>query len=295
MSYNSVLNVKEKFAPSMNCTDIMLGFSYLASITGIARLISTILHGSSRIVNHGNTFTPESFFNIVEQFKVTYTLITPFDTKRLLNHPQIKTADLNSLRIYICGSCSVSFDVIKKMNIVLKNGKFCHCYGMTEMVAFASINLNHTENNCVGQLFSGFQAKIVNERGERLGIDETGELCIKEPFLFCGYLGAEKDDQSHFDNEGFFLTGDIAQFDENGDLFIIDRKKAIFKSCEYTITPTEIETFLDKIDGVKQSCVVPIPDPICDNIPAVVIEKSENSTCIEASIYDAVLSEIFYY
>lgn len=94
-----------------------------------------------------------------------------------------------------------------------------------------------------------------------------------------------------FDDEGFFATGDIGSFDQNCDLFIVDRKKAMFKTDGYQVTPAEIEMFLNKVDGVKQSCVVPIPDAKYDNLPAAVVVKEKHSNCTEKSIYDAVSSK----
>lgn len=272
-------------------TDVVLGFNSFDGIAGIRILMGATLNGCTRIVNAG-PFSPERFFKLVERFKVTFSLSSAFQPIQILKHPQIQTANLTSYKHYICAGTKVSYDIIQQMNNYLRGGKFCHSYGMTELVGPITVNLDHMKNDCVGQLASGCEAKIVNEQGDRLGIDEDGELCIKQPYLFLGYLGDNRNIQQYFDDEGFFITGDIARFDANGDLFIIDRKKELFKCNGYHVTPCEIEEFLNKIEGVKQSCVVPIPDPICDYLPAVVIEKATNSTCTAEFIYNSVSSEL---
>lgn len=268
-------------------TDVLLA---PATLDGIRIIITGTINGSTRIVNDG-PFSPERFFELVERFKVTYTLSAPFKAVQLLNHPQIETADLSSIKHYTCGGSGASFDTIQCISKYLRGGKLCHSFGMTELVGPVAINFNHTRNECVGQLISGCEVKIVNEEGERLGVGETGEFCIRQPHLFSGYLGDNRSFRDYFDSEGFFITGDIARFDENGDLFIIDRKKEMFKCSDYHVTPTEIEVFLNQIEGVKQSCLVPIPDENYEYLPAALIVRTENSTCTEQSISDAVSSK----
>lgn len=237
-------------------------------------------------MNHGS-FSPERFFDLVERFKVTYTAASPFAINQLLSHPRIETADLSSFRLFLGVGSKLSFDLIQRTNQYFGN-TFCSCYGMTEVGGLISLNVDHKRNNCVGQLIARCDVKILDENGDRLGINEDGELCVKQPCLFLGYIGDTERAHTYLDNEGFFATGDVAHFDDNGDLFIIDRKKELFKSSAEHVTPSEIEEFLNKMDGVKISCVVPIPDPERENVAAAVIVKSENSICTEEEIYDAV-------
>lgn len=254
-------------------------------MTGLRAFLGATLNGSTRIVNEGE-FSPERFFDLVEQFKVTFALGAAHKSLQILNHPRIDYVDLSSVKHYTSGGIKTSFNIIQKMNKYFKGGQFCHNYGMTETMGMVTVNLYHSRNNSAGQLISGSEAKIVNDHGQRLGVSEDGELCIKLPYPFLGYVGYEE--KNHFDSEGFLPTGDIAHFDQNGDLFITGRKKELFKCYDYHLMPTEIEEFLNRIDGVKQSCVVPIPNPKCGYMPAAVIVKTDNSTCNEQSIYDAV-------
>lgn len=290
ISHAYILDNVRRLSAYIRSTDVLLAPASLDGINGIRVIMAGTINGSTRIVNEGN-FSPERFFALVERFKVTYTLSAPFRAVELLNHPQIKTADLRSIKYYTCGGSGASFDTIRTISKYLTGGKLCHSFGMTELVGPVAINFNHTRNECVGQLISGCSVKIVNEEGERLGVGEVGEFCIKQPYLFSGYLGDNRNLQDYFDSEGFFITGDIARFDENGDLFIVDRKKEMFKCEGYHVTPTEIEVFLNQMEGVRQSCVVPIPNEKFEYLPAVLIVKSEHSTCSERTISEAVSSK----
>lgn len=273
-------------------TDVVLGFTGLNAISGIRSLMCATIHGATRIVNHGE-FSVERFFKLVDQFKVTYSLISRYRVVQLANHSHLKNANLSSLKYLTCGGTKLSLETIQTMNKYLIGGKLCHNFGMTELAGPISINLNHSLNDSCGQLISGCAAKIINTSGERLGINQSGELCIKLPFMFLGYLCNKRSYSDCVDQEGFFLTEDIGSFDENGDLFIVSRKKDAFKSYGVSMTASEIEGFLNNIDGVMYSCVVPIPDPCSDNLPAALIVKTDDSKYTEGNIYHFVSSNAF--
>lgn len=274
-------------------TDIMLGFTYINAVSAIRYIFGATLHGATRIVNPG-PYSAELFFDLVKRFKLTFIASLPLSRIYIfLNHPQIESADLSSLRLFRCSGNKVPYNTILKMNKLLPNGRFCHSYGSSEMVGVIAMNINHTKNDCVGQLLSGYEAKVVNEQGERLGIGETGELCLKQSFMFDGFIGnIDEEVDKQFDKEGFYVTGDIVRFDNNGDLFIIDRKKEMFKVCGHHVIPGEIETLLNKMDCVMISCVVPIPSITCDNMAAAVIVKNKQSTCTEESTEEYIFSTI---
>ncbi|XP_055309667.1 uncharacterized protein LOC129573305 [Sitodiplosis mosellana] len=291
-SHAAILDKIRRLSQIIRSTDVVLGFENWHFVTGVRVLFGATLNGSTRIVNEGS-FSPERFFDLVERFEVTFALNSVIEISQLLDHPRIESADLSSLKYYTCGGMKIPYEIVQKMNKYLKGGRFCHNYGMTELLGSVAINLYHTRNASAGQLISGCEVKIINERGERLGVDEDGELCIRQPYPFLRHLLDDDHENeivhNNFDNEGFFATGDIAHFDQNNDLFIIGRKKDLFKSCgDYTVIPIEMEEFLNQIDGVQQSCVVPIPDVRYHNLPAAVIVKTKRSNCSAESIYDAV-------
>lgn len=272
--------------------DIVLAFTNLQGVSGIRSLIGATLNGSTRIVNQDD-FSPKRYFHIVEKYKVTVSICGVSKVKELLDHPEIKFANLSSIKLFCAGGTKIFYHAIQNMSNNLPRGKFCHNYGMTETAGTIAINLSHTKNDCVGQLISGCQVKIINEAGDRLGTGEMGELCLKLPCPILGYLGVDDDHNSenYLDDEGFFMTGDIGLFDQNNDLFIVHRKKEVFKCFGHPVTPSEIEKHLNMLEGVKQSCVVPIPHQSLNYFPAAVIVKTTNSKCTEQFIYNSVSSK----
>lgn len=273
-------------------SDVILKYVSLEGVAGVRYLLGATLNGSAQLVNTG-PFSPPRFFELVERFEVTTTYAGPYVIAQLLQHPGIESANLSTVRLFVCGGSSVSSQTMQKLGAYLKNGHFCNTYGLTETFGTVACNMQHTRNNCVGQLIGGDDVKIVNDLGQRLGVNEAGEVCIRLPFPFPGYLNSTENADGYVDNEGFFRTGDEGRFGENGDLFIDDRKKEIFKRCGYRISPVEIEAFINGIDGVKQSCVVPIPIEAVGIVPAAVVVKDERSHCTQQSIYDAVASKVW--
>lgn len=280
----------ESLEQIFNSNDTVLKFSCLHGVAGIRCLFGATLYGGKRLVNTG-PFTPKRFFDFVEQFQVTMTYTSIFEIAQMLHDSSIELANLDSLTLFQCGDANISFPVIEKFSKYLKNAKFCNTYGLTESFGTVACNLEHTRNNSVGQLLCNHEAKIVNERRQRLGVNETGELCIKFAVPFLGYLNKANAMHSFVDDEGFYLTGDEARFDANGDLFVDDRIKEMFKSRGSKVSPADVEAFINNIEGIQQSCVVPIPSELYGYLPAAVIVKSKNSTITDQIIYDCVASK----
>lgn len=216
ISHASVLHKMKALNGIFRPSDVLLKFLSFDGVSGIRYLLGPILNGSMRMVNTG-PFSPLRFFKFVERFRVTIVHTSAFTVSQILKHPKIETANLDSLRLIHYGGASIPFATVRKTNSYLRNGKICAGYGLTESFGTVACNLEHAKNNCAGQLIGGYVVKIVNDYGERLGVNQTGEICIKFPFPFPGYLRLAQNIDVFVDNEGFFMTGDEGRFDGNGD------------------------------------------------------------------------------
>ncbi len=152
---------------------------------------------------------------------------------------------------------------------------------MTEASGIISLNHSNPLLASVGSLTNNISAKIIDGKGNRCGINENGELFLKLKYPFIRYFGNDSGTQSSFDGEGWYNTGDVGHFNEYGNLVMIGRKKDTFQYKNFTITPSEIEGVLIKMDAIKHICVVGIPDKESNNLPAAVIVKNSEITEIE--------------
>ncbi|CAL8093100.1 unnamed protein product [Orchesella dallaii] len=112
----------------------------------------------------------------------------------------------------------------------------------------------------VGKPFTGTVLQIRNpDTLEILGPDQQGEICAKAPGLFLHYLNNPEETNKVF-VDGYFRTGDIGYYDENGFVYVVDRMKEIFKYYNNHISPSELENVIGKHPKVKEVCVIGIPD-----------------------------------
>lgn len=202
--------------------------------------------------------------------------------------------DLRSIRLILCGGSKFSPSTAMKILQRLNNGSIMQAYGLSEVGGCATLGvLTKEEDSSVGRLSFGMQAKITDDDGNRLGIGETGEICLKSRFKFLGYFGNEEATSNAIDNDEFLITGDVGYFDQENKLYLVDRKKDLMKYCASQISPTEIEQLIIQCKSVRAVCVVGIPDETAGDLPAAVIVQNDNEPIVtQHEIEQMVAGEI---
>lgn len=251
--------------------DVYLSFSSLYWLTGIWALVGGTVAGITRIITT-QPFSPDLMLQLIERYGVTFTLTAPSHVARLLQSPLIGTTNLSTLRNYICGGSAVAPELLEKFNKLLPTGVL-NAYGLSEVSGIVTANEARLEGS-VGTLNDGMVVQIVDEVGQRCGIFDDGEILVKAPFTFLGYWGDEAATAEAVDADGWLHTGDVGHFDENGFLYLVDRKKDILKYRNYQISPSELENLILRCDGVAEVCVVGVPDVVSTDLPAAVIVKA---------------------
>ena len=113
----------------------------------------------------------------------------------------------------------------------------------------------------LGRLVPGVEAVVVDvDSGARLGAGETGELWLRGPALMAGYLGDETATAATIDAQGWLHSGDLARFDEDDRLYVVDRLKELIKCRGYQVAPAQLEAELALHPAVADAAVVPRPD-----------------------------------
>ncbi|CAD7089738.1 unnamed protein product [Hermetia illucens] len=283
ISHNSML--QQNVFTSLHQTDILLSFSSLYWLSGVYTLIMGTILGVTRIIT-SQPFTPELMLRLVEQYRITSFISPPSQLAMLVECPDIKTRDLSSLCEFLCGGSFVSPVLCDKMQRYLPNGRVTVGYGTTEIGGAPNMNADPFKYGSVGKLTENFQIKIIDDKGVALGPHENGEMCYKPTQKFLGYYGRMEEVDSVLDSEGWVHTGDIGHMDDDGFLFIVDRKKEIMKYKNFHFSPSELEGFLLGIPGVSEVCVCGIPDPIFTDLPTAVIVRSKGSNIQEKDIHD---------
>lgn len=193
---------------------------------------------------------------------------------------------------------------ILPVNLIDLMKKFIpHCmklngYGLTEVgsISFTAPMELEKYIGTVGMLTSNVEVKIINESGEKCGVGEEGEIFAKTPISYLGYYKNEEATKKSYDEEGYFMTGDLGYFDETNRLYIIGRKNEFFKSRDFAISTAEIENILLENQAICAACVVSIyDDKMITNLPAAVVVKNEQYSITEEKVYSLIAgaNEVF--
>ena len=239
----------------------------LYHIGGYAVLFKTLVSGAAIAVGESD----ESIEDALEHFPITHLSLVPTQLYRLLARPE-SCARLASLKALLLGGSPAPKAVIEhalhhKIPIYLS-------YGSTEMGSQIATT-------------PGPIKRIEQSSGRTLPyrdmmMAEDGELLVKGPCLFAGYL-QRGTIQPQTDKDGWFHTSDIGQISEEGEVSIIGRKDNMFISGGENIHPEEIEGALMMIEGVGEALVVPLPDPEYGHRPiAFITTRKENKPDDEA-------------
>jgi len=185
----------------------------------------------------------------------------------------VEQMDFSSLRHIQYGGSPVSGDVLLMISKIFRC-PFTQVYGLTETAGVATA-LRYDDHNKIlaaedvrnnklllsaGKPGIGIEIKIVDEDGSRMVTNVPGEVYIKGENITKGYWNKPDVSEKSFDKDGWFSTGDIGYFDEDGYLFLVDRKNDMIVSKGVNIYPAEIEKVLGQYPGFREVAVVGIPD-----------------------------------
>lgn len=198
----------------------------------------------------------------------------------------------HNVKGFISGAAPISDEVQNRFNKSFRKGELLQGYGITECSPIVSCN-SVAENRfgSVGKPFLDYQVKIVDDNMNSLAVGESGEICIKGDSVMKGYYNRPRETAEAI-VDGWFKTGDIGYLDEDGYIFIIDRKKDLIIHKGMNIYPREIEEILYTHDKVGACAVIGIKDKEDNEVPVAYIELKENEIATEAEIKDFLKTQL---
>lgn len=227
-------------------------------------------------------FDPAQVLNLLEREKVTIFAAVPTMYQMLTTAPNWDSVDLSALRFCTSGGAPLPVPLVEKYTKE-KNIRFKQGFGMTEfgpgIFALAPEDAIRKAGS-IGRPNFFVDAKIVDEQNRFLGPNEAGELILKGPSYSSGYFNNPEASQAAVDERGYFHTGDVAQYDEEGYFYIVDRKKDMFISGGENVYPAEIEKVLYQHPAIHMCAVIGLPDPKWGEIgkACVVLKPNQSAT-----------------
>jgi malonyl-CoA/methylmalonyl-CoA synthetase len=193
---------------------------------------------------------------------------------RLLDEPSFDAQAARTMRLFISGSAPLLADTFRQFE-ARTGQRILERYGMSETVMLTS---NPYDGNrvagTVGLPLPGVSARVVDEAGMPCTSGEIGGIQVRGPNVFIGYWRMPEKTREEFTPDGWFKTGDVGRWDENGYLSIVGRSKDLIISGGYNVYPKEIESYLDDLPGVAESAVIGVPHrDFGEAVTAVVVRK----------------------
>lgn len=269
--------MSQSFFLKIQAMELGRTFSFSPIIWGSAfsSLIMTPITSEVRVVTR-RPFSPEVFIDIATRRKVTHFMLNPPTLTMLLQSPLVEDMDKSHI-VMIMALGGIMLEPLRaRLKAVFPKVHFMAFYGLTEVSCSMIFPGYPFEDLNAGFVCPNHEMKVVDDDGKALLPGEVGEFLTK--FSICPFLGYYNNPQATkdaVDDEGFVKTGDVGYINEQGFVYVIDRKKEIFKYRGHQINPAEIENIINEIESVEFVSVVPIPNPETYNLAAAVIQKKE--------------------
>jgi len=228
-------------------------------------------------------FDVQALLETIQRERGNYTMLVPAMIHMILAHPDIRQYDLSSLNGIFYGAAPISPAVVEQA-IALFGPILSQGYGMSETTSFVSILTasEHVEalKNCPARLSScgrpvfDTEVRVVDEEGRDVKPGEMGEIIMRGPDIMQGYY-RNPELTAETIRDGWIHSSDMAKVDEEGYIYIVDRKKDMIISGGFNVYPSEVENVLYTHPAVFEACVLAVPDEKWgEAIKAVVVLKS---------------------
>ena len=249
----------------------------------------SLLSGSRAVLLRG--VKPEWILRAVTEEKCTIVwLLVPWaqDLLDAIESGRVNLDDyyLDQWRLMHIGAQPVPPSLVARWLKVFPHHQYDTNYGLSESIGPGCVHLgveNIHKVGAIGKPGYMWKAKIIDEKGQPVKQGEVGELAVYGPGVMkCYYKNPEATAEVLHDR--WLYTGDMAREDEDGFIYLVDRKKDVVISGGENIYPVQIEDFLRAYDKIKDVAVIGLPDARLGEITAAIIEVKEGQTCTEAEI-----------
>ncbi len=207
-------------------------------------------------------FDPNLLIEAIKQHQPTFFPSVPTLYISLLNHPEIKTCGLESVRRFNSGSAPLPVEVIEQFE-KMSGAMLYEGYGLTEAspTTHSTATLAKRKVGSIGLPFPSTECKIVDlETGTtEVPVGQEGELCVRGPQVMKGYWN-RPDETAIALRDGWLYTGDVARMDEDGFFYIVQRKKDMIIVSGFNVYPNEVEDVLFTHPAVLEAAVIGVPD-----------------------------------
>jgi long-chain acyl-CoA synthetase len=262
----------------------------LFHLGGVGPLITALVVGGE-VVFLERRFDAGEVLDLIERERVTVWNGVPTTMQRILAEPDLGARDTSSLRTVGLGGAPVPPDLPERIRAAFPTVRrgVSEVYGMTETSGFVATASGKEVLDRPGT--TGRVVPVVDARIVEPDEDGVGEIAVRGPTVMLGYLG---DDGVALDDEGFFRTGDLGRFDDDGYLYITGRSKDVIIRGGENIAARHVEERLAQHHGVREVAVVGLPhEDLGEEVGAVVVLAGDGAS--PAELADFARDELAYF
>ncbi|MER1999450.1 MAG: AMP-binding protein, partial [Lysinibacillus sp.] len=298
LSHSNVIETAEIWSLSMNLvqsdrTFICTPLFHCAGSHVFA--VPTMINGATLIVDEA--FSPDHTLKALVDTRATIFFGVPAMYTILLSKPEMKTYSFDQLRLFGYGAAPMPYELTKQLKESFPNVKVQNFYGQTENSPATSTLLDEyalTKVGSVGKPLARTEIRLVDPNGEDVPQGEVGEICVKGPQVMQGYLRNSEETAKTIINDWLY-SGDLGRFDEDGFLYIVDRKKDMIIRGGENIYPVEVEEVLYQIPQVLEAAIVGIPHEVYGEVPKAFVVLKPGESLTEQQVLDYCATQLAKY
>lgn len=248
----------------------------LFHIAGIGNMLSGLLLGTPTVIYPLGGFDPGELLDVLEAEKVTGIFLVPAQWQAVCAAQQAKPRDIR-LRALSWGAAPASDTLLRQMAETFPDSKILAAFGQTEMSPVTCMLLGEDairKLGSVGKVIPTVAARVVDEDMNDVPVGEVGEIVYRAPTLMAGYWNNPKATREAFAG-GWFHSGDLVRMDEEGYVWVVDRKKDMIISGGENIYCAEVENALAAHPAIVEVAVIGRPHPTWGEVPVAVAAISE--------------------
>ena len=298
LTHQNIISTAEIWSEAMSITDtdrMLISTPLFHCAACHVFMVPVTYKGGTIIIEEA--FSPKGTVELLQKAEPTIFFGVPAMYTIILNLPEIKKLDLSSLRLFGYGAAPMPYEMVKKLKETFPNVKVQNLYGQTENSPAASTLKDHLaleKIGSVGEALPQTKIRVVDEFGETLPTGQVGEIVMSGPQVMKGYLKNEEETRRTI-IDGWLYTGDLGKMEDDGLLYIVDRKKDMINRGGENVYPVEVEEVLYQIPGLFEAAVVGIPHEVLGEVPKAYVVVKEGATLTEEDVISYCASNLAKY